>query len=348
MTELEALQHARMLYLYGGNAIKRQQTENDPLVYHSLAKFATVANRYEAGDLYTHYVEYHGDNRYSHNLVLSVLEGESKWQTPTQRAQAIAIACTHQVVFITIALLINQSLEACRDSHSDGAKMDIAGRRWDEAVLLIIGSLEGRSLGGSPDLRDSEFIYGLANRLAFQFDARNELSYARVNSALEDLVYAGRAEVDTKDCINFERTAVELYSLLYVGMFQATIASALENENLQSDATAVSLAEAESFALSIIPSIHAGDPQIAEVLSENLVWKSSAKPVRDGAVEVGDALGDAFQRIIGLHCSSWLGSTGSVDPCRLLEKNQGASSSSKVNLTVIFLFAVAFAARHIV
>ena len=231
---------------------------------------------------------------------------------------------------------MNKVLTSCRsNTSSDTPVPDM--NKWDEAMLLIIGSLEGRSLGGSPDLADGEFAYGLANRLAFQFDTRNDVSYANVNAAIEDLIYAGRAEIEAKDCDNFERTVKEVQSLLYVGMFQATLSSAIVNQNLQASAQADSFAQGENYALSINPGISEGDPQIAEVVAENMVWRQDVKPVRDGAQEVGDALGDALQRVIGLHCSTHFGSTGSVKPCRLL----GVRSATGVRLTIWTGFTVA-------
>jgi hypothetical protein len=315
LTAVQGTLFAQLLYSHGSNVPKARHSENDPFTYHSLSELATTTARQDADPIFSDYTSYHGDKDYAHKYITSVLSGLSKWTTPQQNGEAVGLTSAYHILFVTAVGRMNAAIKSCHGAAADPNATVGETYQWDEAAMLIIGSMEGPILGGSPDLGDGEFTYGLANRHAFQFNTRNDLGYSKVISDIENLLFAGKGELDAGDCDNFERTANKLQKILFVPVIQSSIASASESHSLSPSSTSLSLTRGEIFSMSVIPIIHTEDPLIAEVLAENMIWKDTIQPVRDGPQIVADAFGEALQNTIGLSCLN-LRSTGEINPCR--------------------------------
>jgi hypothetical protein len=190
--------------------------------------------------------------------------------------------------------------------------------------------------GGSSDAQDGQLIWGLSTRRGFQFQTFNREGYAQINSELEDLLFAGRGELDALECDMLKKTSDKIIQLTFVPLMQSVLRFAIQNEELSADSDSRDLALGEVFALAIIPIVKMHDPDSASVLEANMLVQSGVTPVRDGSQEVANAIGAAATSV-GLSPRQ-LGSTPQANPSLLY----GGSSSAA--LRPFLVSAVAFSA----
>ena len=322
LTSLSSFNYASFWYSYGRNSPIPRTSENDPYTYYSIGGYAVSTSLKNADPIYTAFVKYYNDPNYADTIIRNTLEGTGKWgnSSVAQRSAIITVTSAFDVIFMLTIAEINDAVNAC-NGVSDGGTYTMT-HPWDEVAALIIGSLEGSSEGGSPDLEDGQLIWGLANQRAFQFQTENSKGYSKVDQYLEDLLFAGKGEIDATDCTNLEATANNIKNEILVPLMQSVLRYAISEQSLDASSSSADLAYGESFALAIIPIIKTFDSAAADIIAQNMIVASGAKLVRDGAQVVADALG-AAAKANGLGCSS-IGYTSQVDPC----KNNGGRSSA--------------------
>lgn len=305
------------MYVYGSNVPAIRKSDNDGFKMVSLSQLAKLSERREADPIFSQFVSYFNDQEYADKIIREALDGTGKWGTRTakERAEAIALTSSFQIVFMEIIRRLNNAVDECHVSDPDLGVDYSSGHRLDEAAAMIIGSMEGHGIGGSSDLEDGQLLWNLANERAFQFQTINKMNYATVNSEIFDLLYAAKGELDGVACTNLERSVLRLQQLMTVAVIQSIIRSAVTADGLMATSSDLSLVSGEVFALSILPIIDAHDAATAELISENMIVKDGVKPVRDGQEVVADGFGFAITRAIKLPCS-YLGATSEVDPCR--------------------------------
>jgi hypothetical protein len=232
-----------------------------------------------------------------------------------QRSAIIAETCAFQILYIHLIAQINDAVKKCKgvESEEDYDEYDLT-HPWDEVAALLIGSLEGTEEGGSTDVQDGQLIWGLNNRRGFQFQTLNGKGYSKVNSQFEDLLFAGRGEIDAMNCDAFEKTGEKIKQMTLIPLMQSVMRYAVQNEKLTADSNLEDLALGEAYALAIIPIIQSSDPESAIILEENMIFEDGIDPVRDGSQVVADAIGSAAVSR-GIRCSL-LGSTYETRPCR--------------------------------
>jgi hypothetical protein len=258
------------------------------------------------------------------------LNGVAKWdssKSSAERSAVITEASAFLVLYLHLIAQINDAVNVCNNVDKDG-EYDLT-HPWDEVAALLIGSLEGMEEGGSLDVQDGQLIWGLATRRGFQFQTINRQGYATVNSQLEDLLYAGRGELDALACDMLQKTAEHIKRLSLVPLMQSVLKYAIQNEQQPADSFSSDLSLGEVFAMSIIPIVQIYDPAAASVLEKNMLLQPGVKPVGDGAQAVANALGAAATSI-GLS-SRELGSTAQANPSLLY----GGSSASILHPLVI-------------
>jgi hypothetical protein len=305
------------VYVYGSNVPAIRKSENDGLKMVSLSQLAKSSERREADPVFSQFVSYFDNQEYADKAILEALDGTGKWGTRTakERAEAIALTSSFQIVYIEIIRKLNNAVDECLVSDPELGVGYASGHRIDEAAAMIIGSMEGHGIGGSSDLDDGQLLWNLANERAFQFQTTNKMNYAEVNSEIFDLLYAAKGELDAVACTNLERSVSKLEQLMTVAVIQSIIRSAITADKLLATSSDLSLVSGEVFALSILPIIDAHDAATAELISENMIVKEGVDPIRDGKEVVADGFGFAITRAIKLPCS-YLGATSEVDPCR--------------------------------
>jgi hypothetical protein len=333
LTTLGFFNHAKVWYLYGRNSPRQRTSDSEPFSFYSIAEFAVASSRRNAEPYYSAFVSYHNDPNYADAVIRDTLNGIGKWGggTVEQRSAVVTETSAFQVLYLHLLAQINDAVNNCRNIDEDG-EYDLT-HPWDEVAALLIGSLEGMDEGGSSDVQDGQLIWGLSTRRGFQFQTLNGQGYAQANSQLEDLLFAGKGELDALECDMLEKTADKIKQLSFVPLMQSVLRYAIQNEKLSADSGSRDLALAEVFALAIIPVVQMFDPESAVLLEENMIARQGASPVRDGSQEVANALGSAANSV-GLSPRQ-LGSTPQANPSLLY----GGSSSPTLHPMLVLTSA---------
>jgi len=335
LTTLGSFNYAKFWYLYGRNSPRQRDSENDPYNFYSLSEFAISSSRRNAEPYYSSFIAYHNDPNYADVLIRNTLEGVGKWgskKSVEQRSAIVTEASSFYVLYLHLIAQINDAVNNCMDKDQDG-EYEMT-HPWDEVAALIIGSLEGMEEGGSNDIRDGQMIWGLGSRRGYQFQTLNSQGYAKVNSNLEDLLFAGRGEIYALECDMLEKTADSIKATTLIPLMQSVLKYAILNEQHPADSTSADLALGEVFALAIIPILEMYDPPSAILLEENMLIQPGIKPIRGGAQQIANALGSAANAM-GISPRE-LGSTPEADPSLLY----GGSSSLALQPSMISLIGI--------
>jgi hypothetical protein len=300
---LESWHFAKYVYQFGRNSVKERNSDNDVYQLLSLHELAVAADRKRADPVYSYFVSYFNAINYADIAVDAALNGVGKWTTKEQRQEVIVATCAFQIVFLYLLAELRQTMHHCRDP--DFEVDDVSMHPWDEVAALLVGSLEGPREGGSSDIADGQFIFNLANSRAFQFQTLTEAGYSRVNSDLDDLLFAGKGELDGKDCDNLEFTAQHIEKLVIVPLVQSALRYAVALG--KSGATgSVEAALGEVFAFSVLPILSAADAESAQVIRDNMEVREGVTPISSGAQAVADAFGAAVEAWC-VHLIEWIG-----------------------------------------
>jgi len=331
LSSMESMEYASYTYKFGWNVPKARASEYDPFQYLSLHEFAVSAARSQADPIYSQFVSYYNSGNYADRAIRAVLDGSSKWKFTSQKTAALVLTSTTQIVFMETIRQLHNAVVKCKEAdpdigfviHSEADRHPI-----DNAVALLVGSMEGTELGGSA-LDDGELLWHLANEKAFMFQTLNDLGYARVNEALLDRLYAAEGELDAASCPKLEKTVAQIEQLLQVGMLQALLSAAAESEGMDSDSDHLSLVQGEVLARSILPMVAAHDKATARLISDNMIIEDGVDTVKNGAQAVADAVGLYITDGAKIPCNI-VRSTGDVDPCRKYIDLDSASRSTMV------------------
>jgi len=340
LTTLGSFNYAKFWYLYGRNSPRQRDSENDPFDFYSLSNFAISTSRRNSEPYYSAFISYHNDPNYADVLIRNTLEGVGKWdsnKSVEQRSAIITEASSFLVLYLHLIAQINDAVNKCRDVDQDG-EYELT-HPWDEVAALIIGSLEGGEEGGSSDVQDGQLIWGLGTRRGYQFQTLNSQGYPKANSNLEDLLFAGRGEIDALECDMLEKTADSIKSITLIPLMQSVLKYAALDDQHADVSISADLALGEVFALAIIPILEIVDPASALTLEENMLIQPGIKPVSGGVQEVANALGSAANSL-GIEPRE-LGSIPEADPSLLY----GGSSSPTLQpykLSFVATLSVAF------
>eukprot|EP00339_Tiarina_fusa_P013512 CAMPEP_0117080174 /NCGR_PEP_ID=MMETSP0472-20121206/56576_1 /TAXON_ID=693140 ORGANISM="Tiarina fusus, Strain LIS" /NCGR_SAMPLE_ID=MMETSP0472 /ASSEMBLY_ACC=CAM_ASM_000603 /LENGTH=738 /DNA_ID=CAMNT_0004807723 /DNA_START=68 /DNA_END=2281 /DNA_ORIENTATION=- len=314
LTSLGSFFNARLLYTYGRNSPLQYFEDDGPFGFYSIRDFALSANRKNADPFYNMFVAYHNDPNYANTIISETLTGIGKWgqKSVEQRSAVITETSAFMVLYMHLLGQMYGALNHCKGNAEEGGEYDLT-HPWDEVAALLIGSLEGTSEGGSSDVQDGQLIWGLSTRRAFQFQTLNGQGYSKANSQLEDLLFAGRGELDALDCDALSETVERVRQLTLAPILQSVLRYGIQNEQHGADSTSEDLALGETYALSVIPIIRSLDPASAV--------QAGSPMTRDGAQTLANAVGTAAVSE-GLRCS-FLGSTPAADPCALHSSASG-------------------------
>lgn len=322
LTSLGSFNYAKLWYLYGRNSPRQRDSENDPFEFYSLSDFAVSTSRKNAEPYYSSFISYHNNPNYADLLIRNTLEGVGKWdktKTVEQRSAVITEASSFLVLYLHLIAQINDAVNNCRNIDEDG-EYDLT-HPWDEVAALTIGSLEGKEEGGSIHIEDGQMIWGLGTRRGYQFQTLNKQGYANVNAELEDLLFAGKGEIDAFQCDMLENSAEKIKTKSMIPLLQSLLKYAILSEKYPADSGSADVALGEIFALAVIPIVNLYDQASAQILEENMLIHQGIKPVRGGAQQVANAVGAAAYAM-GINPRE-LGSTPEADPSLLY----GGSSS---------------------
>ena len=193
--------------------------------------------------------------------------------------------------------------DAINDCKAGDLKANDAGEgsnsvhAWDEAVAFYAGSLEGEDKGGAPEYTLGKMQYYLADKRCPNFgtcsakylptDSTDEFSgESKVNEEIiklftrgEDEISAATDSTSATKCEKPERTMEEIATKMLVPFIQGTFRY-LYKTRTTTGRSAKQAGELFAFASTILPFIHAADPDTAELLYKH-VWEMPADPAAD-------------------------------------------------------------------
>ena len=327
LTSLSSYPYAQLLYMYGRNSPYYRASEDDPYRVRSLMEMATSNARKLADPFYTYFVKYHNNQNYADKAIQDTLGGKGKWGngSPEQIKQLVVTTSAYHILYLNALAEIEDAVGACK--KGDMLTGDGGAHQWDEVAAFLIGSLEGGGEGGSGDLEDGQLLWNLANKRAFQFQTEAKNGYSLINVDLEDLLFAGRAEANSFDCGNLERSMDRIQHLILLPVIQSTIRYAIINQGLSSNSTNGDLAEGETMAMAVLPIIAQYDENAASTIRQNMEVQPGQPLVRDGPQAVANAFYQALDEF-GYSCAL-VGATPQADACAL----QGGFSNVKPSLS---------------
>lgn len=307
LVKLEKNKYAEYIYRYGKNTHMLDLSDQ---TFRSLQTYATYDER-EHAHFFNLYVDYFNDKKYAHTRVLSILNNDL-WDTPSQRSKAISIVLQYQLLFMATLAELSDAIVDCQAKK----ELDNPGNlnAWDEVAALLIGSLEGSSIGGADDIKDGKFFYHLSNTRCAEFQVCNEEEYSAINNEMLNLLYAGQAQLNVYDCDNLARTVRQLSHLMLIPLIQSVLHYAIINQDFVITSDDDSIAQGEEFALILLPILATVHPVAASLIENNMIARVDSKPVENGASTVGDALYVLMKEFM-IKCK-YVGVTdGGIDAC---------------------------------
>ena len=327
LTSLGSYDYAMLLYKYGKNSPKYRDSESDPFRLLSLQELAVSVDRKRTSAFHKNFIDYQSkkNTEYGDTLIRNTLEGKGKWGSKTElRGKVVGLAASFHIVYLEVIAIFHDAFEACESTDDSQVGFIAEKNPLDQGAALFYGSMEGDYYKGSH--RDGQFLFDLANDKAFQFGTQNNEDYAAVNAEIEDLLYAAKGQLDALDCIKVSNTVKAIENLMAIPLLQGVAQAAADNEVLSASSDEPSVAEGEVYALAVLPSVDALQPDSAVTMYNNLVLSEGGSDlVPDGSADVGDAVGMYVTEGLKLSCR-YIGGNSEVEPCR---KFGGRSSAQQ-------------------
>jgi len=287
---------------------------------------------------FKYFKEYYGVGDYGHHWVTKAFEGGKTEFTngnadfSTYNYVGKTEAIKKGTVYLNIFMYVVREYEDAIDDCQKGCNTcnDDPVHAWDEGVCFYTGSLEGQE-GTS----DGKLLHQLADKRCSNFktcgENGNEIKgVSKVNIDLFQKLSLGKQQVADGECDAAQVTLGEIIPMMYIPLIQGTLRYAYKVGELKE--TEKSQAEAAVFAASILPRIHAANPESAKIVHDNL--QAPAPPSTDfRAVKL--AIESAYESI-GIKCADvgglWNDATGEyyvgMEPCKDGAGGDGDSAAS--------------------
>ncbi|KAL9190928.1 hypothetical protein ACHAXT_000634 [Thalassiosira profunda] len=314
-------QMAQLYYQYGKAVVTDDSSSSYNLM--SLQDMSESVNDGQWSPYYNDYVEYYQTPKFSDAAIMTAFDDEEGALDlhPDQREAYIVSLMRYNLIPEYMMGILGLALQTCRDEGNKESPVKI----WDAFAALYIGSLEGIKDGGSID-DDGVLMWSLANNRARQFNTETEGFQAVINDEMTDLLFAGQAELERRDCANFEKTFSRVLHLMLLPLIQSTIWYAIRNEDKGAGSTHEDVAIGEAVAFSVLPIVSKYDQNAAAVIERNMVRSQGVAPVAEGP----QAVANAFYQIlddIGWGCD-YVGRAEEIDACEQYDPADFAAKSS--------------------
>lgn len=223
---------------------------------------------------------------------------------------------------------LEHALDSC-EATCDTCPTDDSIHNWDEAVAFYTGSLEQ-----SDDSSDGILLHALADKRCENFrtcgeDANKVKGTSKVNIEVFRHLKAGQNDLRDRNCASARRQKEMVEGFMAVPLVQGTLRYAWINDYEEATSSDKEHAEGAIFAASVLPLVHACNPDDAEFIYENM----RASPARTRPDFKG--IKRAFERnyeCMGITCASVGGLYDENDqnylqhasPCGVSSSNQTA------------------------
>jgi len=283
LTRVDASRAGLRLYQHGKNS----EVNRDNFEYNTMHVLATRKDRDTANPFFEYFKTYNGeDKNYADSMVFMALTDNGRFEkmSTIQRAEFIYKGIEYQVGYMAALTEFSQSFEKC-----SAGKTTASAHHWDKGVAILIGSVEGTEIGGSPT-SDGIMFYNLANKRCQQWGTCDSsgTNAKIIQDYMMDFSF-GKDAALASQCDDIIMARDKLAHDLQIPLMQATLRYAIKCQGLTAGDPIKDLSEGEIFANSVLPMVAAYNPDSASLIATNMVMDPNTVPVADGPQAVADA-----------------------------------------------------------
>ncbi|GAX12483.1 hypothetical protein FisN_24Hh058 [Fistulifera solaris] len=295
---------------------------------HSLKDFTDSIASMNTGGLFQKFKSYSNadSDSFITDQALSLLDGgDGTRYDGASRRQLSEAMLRHSQTTVALLLFVGKMYEAVGKCEEAGGQQQV-----DEAAAFFIGSMEGRRTGGDIT-KHGKLMYALANEMCSSFEECTNNEEAKSNEfilfALNDLKQA----ITEGKCEQAKSKLEEsIIPNLYISTIQGTLLFAEINSELPPQTNDSTLAAGDMLAKSILPVVANISSSSAAIISENMEFSLSNKPVKDGAEAVFDAFASVLNST-GIGCSQ-IGRLGVYSTCSVGDEGEQLDPETPTNL----------------
>jgi len=334
LSEMQAWDHANLIYAYGKNSFITTSFTGDAFRYHTLKSMAKTKTRSMVTPFYQEFSTFYNDPHYADTIITQAFSGTGQYTTVEApvRIQTIVLTLQYQVQYMYAMTYLEGSVGDCYSQ--DPARRRSMIQSWDISAAYLIGSLEGEKLGGSPG--DGMLLYQLSNTMCKEFGTCSGNGWSKVATLYQYFLRNGKDEMAGPDCDSLAQTADKIKHIVMVPVLQSIIWYAIRNQFQDKKSDAIALVEGEVMTRAVLPIVNSYNSISSDVLIRNMIMEPGQKPVQDGPQEVANALYDIVDDF-GIKCDA-IGTYDGISVCKSESKSSGLSHT----MNIFVVIAVAF------
>jgi len=283
MMSMEKSEVAKRIYLEGHNYYDYDnQADYSFVSLHNLTQSHTI--EYTDFEMYRLYSEHLGED-FGNSLVIDAMDRQGIFRetTAAQRDLAVNVAISSIVSYMSALEALYLSVSVCESNQSESATA------FDGAVALLIGSIEGRGLGGNI-YQEGRMFYSIGKRTCNHFRTCRG-GDAEANVELFSALKEGQDFIQQGDCYELADIAETINAVLKVPLMQSLLYFSDKTILEQSDDDAAGYVAT----MAVYPILADIDPIPANTIKSNMAdFRQS--PMDSEALEdtVHGALSDVF------------------------------------------------------
>lgn len=249
---------AKDLYIKGRNMVARDSTGySDPNTLQHLASgMDTYTFSEDKSRLYNMFEEYYAnDSEYANKLVLDAFDLFGVQATVPRLLQTIV--APHFAVRSFF-----EAVDVCQNYR------DRAALVFDQGVAVLVGSNEGKTVGGSAD---GESWFALAKEFCIEFNC-DDLANPPVDQMVLEMLRNGKNDIADGDCSSLLKTVDRIEELLTIPIIQGLL---YHSEMLRLDpSSTLHYASAQVFSKALLPLVN-----IAANVQAHIIQDTLSKPI---------------------------------------------------------------------
>jgi hypothetical protein len=323
LMQMQAYSAAEDLYTYGKHVTVSATGGSDGTEL-SLSSLATSSDR-SAVPEWSSFVSYYGqDQDYADTMIRYEYLGANR-HGPVEKRNVVVGLSSYMVLYMSALASMRQAVSACNAGNGDEA-----AKEWDTAAAWLIGSLEGTSEAGSSQGR---LWWSLSKEYCAEFNtcSPNAAGSSDANDRLALKFFAGRGAISSRSCDDLGKEADAVTSLLVIPFVQASLSVSVKLTAAKSPADQRDLlTQGYVYSQTILPLIHAVNPQAADAIAERFDLNGGKPDDRTAATRLVAAFQSALESL-GVPCQD-VGSSDAVDVCT---GTLSAASKAGISLGVI-------------
>ena len=281
---------------------------------NTLKFLASTIELEDAGDVYMAYKDYYQQGNFADLLLTDAISnrtiGQFKSYTRRQLSEFTRRILQSMAVYLPIHALLRSAIDECQTNNDGNQPRNengdaVAGQLYvDQAVALLIGSIEGPYSGGSL-FGSGKMMYSLAKDMCQPFSTCDVHDDSHANILLLFGFSSMKEFLDGYQCDQAEEVLVDtIRTTLPVGLIQGAV-----YYSIQGDSTAAVTADA--LGKTLLPLIESASPNNVQSIKEKTTFESGSSVTQNEA----DGVVAAFKSILeplGVKCT-YIGSLAAKD-----------------------------------